>query len=326
MGIKNLNKYLLEKCSDHAIKKKHISIFAGKTLVVDTSIYLYKFMEEKSLIENMYHMITVFRHYKISGIFVFDGKPPKEKDELIQKRKIQKKIAEERYHQLKNSMNLLEDIQPELAIEMEKLRRQFIRIHPNDIKDVKALMDHYGVEYIDAEGEADKVCVKMVMDKKAWACVSDDMDMFVYGCKRVIRNIDLLQHTAIYYNLDNILRELQLPLQDFREIMILSGTDYNLHQKVTLHKSLKYYQDYKQTLSPPSPNLSTKTTPDRSFYEWLSQNHISNADTLYHIYNMFAMETGAEGEAAKYMLVKTKKLVNWTKLREFLANHGFVFI
>jgi len=320
MGIKNLNRYLLEKCSEHAIKQKHLSIFSGKSLVVDTSIYLYKFMEEKSLIENMYRMITVFRHYKITPVFVFDGKPPKEKEELIQKRKIQKKLAEERYLQLKQGVDSIDDIQPEIAAEMEKLRRQFIRIHPNDIKEVKTLMDLYGVEYLDAEGEADKVCVKMVLDKKAWACVSDDMDMFVYGCKRVIRNINLLQHTAIYYNLDNILRDLQLPLQDFREIMILSGTDYNLHQKVTLHKSLKYYQDFKQSVL--SDNL--KPEDDRRFYEWLSKNRISNAETLYEIYNMFIMDD--DKDQNKYMLVKSKKTVNWTKLREFLVCYGFVFM
>jgi 5'-3' exonuclease len=277
-------------------------------------------MEEKSLIENMYRMITVFRHYRITPIFVFDGKPPKEKEELIQKRKIQKKMAEERYLQLKQGMDSIDDIQPEIAAEMEKLRRQFIRIHPNDIKEVKTLMDLYGVEYLDAEGEADKVCVKMVLDKKVWACISDDMDMFVYGCKRVIRNMNLLQHTAIYYNLDNILRDLQLPLQDFREIMILSGTDYNLHQKVTLHKSLKYYQDFKQSMLSDNP----KSEDDRRFYEWLSKNRISNAETLYEIYNMFIMDD--DKDQNKYILIKSKKTVNWTKLRDFLSCYGFVFL
>jgi len=292
-------------------------------------------------------MITVFRHYKITPIFVFDGKPPKEKEELIQKRKIQKKQAEEKYQLLKQNADSSDEIQPEIAAEMEKLRRQFIRIHPNDIKEVKTLMDLYGVEYVDAEGEADKICVKMVMDKTAWACVSDDMDMFVYGCKRVIRNMNLLQHTAIYYNLDNILRDLQLPLQDFREIMILSGTDYNLHQKITLHKSLKYYQDYKQSINGFSDCLITnddrrfvdftysrgleKSTHDEGqspelFYEWLSKNHMSNAEALYQIYNMFIMESNNDVDQTKYVMIKSKKTVHWVKLREFLTCYGFVFL
>lgn len=261
------------------------------------------------------------RHYKIIPIFVFDGKPPKEKEELIQKRKNSKKVAEDKYKELKLSVDTSGNIPQEVVAEMEKLRRQFIRIHPNDIKEVKTLMELYGVEYKDAEGESDKVCVKMVLDKDAWACVSDDMDMFVYGCKRVIRNINLLQHTAIYYNLDNILRDLQLPLQDFREIMILSGTDYNLHQKVTLHKSLKYYQEYKQQI-----HLCS------NFYEWLSNNHISNAETLYNIYNMFIMESthypqqNVDNECNFKQVKSSRQIINWTKLREFLVPYGFVFM
>lgn len=321
MGIKNLNKYLLEKCSENAIKQKHMSIFSGKTIVIDTSIYLYKFAEDKALIENMYHMITIFRHYKIIPIFVFDGKPPKEKEELLQKRKMDKKIAEEKYQALKYQLSQSFDAQSELAIEMEKLRKQFIRIHSNDVKEVKQLMDLYGVEYVVAEGEADKVCAKMVIDKRAWACMSDDMDMFVYGCTRIMRNMNLLQHTVVYYNLDNILRELQLPLHDFREIMILSGTDYNLHQKVTLHKSLQYYKEYKQ-----SNSLYI------TFYEWLSNNHIKNAETLYEIYNMFILEDYSNKPQIStivendFTLVKQKKTPNWPKLREFLTCYNFVFI
>jgi len=314
MGIKNLNKYLLEKCSEHAIKQKHLSIFSGKVLVIDTSIYLYKFMEEKTLIESMYQMITVLRHYKIIPIFVFDGKPPKEKEELLKRRKLDKKIAEQKYQELMYQLAHQPESNQRIMVEMERLRRQFIRIQPGDIKDIKTLMDLYGIEYLDAEGEADKVCAKMVMDKRAWACVSDDMDMFVYGCTRIMRNMNLLQHSVVYYNLDKILRELQLPLQDFREIMILSGTDYNLHQKITLHKSLKYYEEYKKDKA-----------SHENFYEWLSKNHIKNAETLYDIYHMFSMDDSSSPESDDFTTMKPRKMPNWPKLKEWLVPRGFVF-
>jgi hypothetical protein len=104
------------------------------------------------------------------------------------------------------------------------------------------------------------------------------------------------------------------------EIMILSGTDYNLHQKITLHKSLQYYKEYK--LGKHSNN---------TFYEWLSINHIKNAETLYEIYNMFIMEDYSNKKQSimnesEFILVKTKKTPNWPKMREFLMKHGFVFI
>jgi 5'-3' exonuclease len=67
-----------------------MSELSGKTIAVDISIYLYKFSTDNSLIENMYLMMSIFRHYKIIPIFIFDGKPPDEKKELLEKRKFDK--------------------------------------------------------------------------------------------------------------------------------------------------------------------------------------------------------------------------------------------
>ena len=47
MGIKNLNKYLYENCSKTTISKIHLRKLSGKTVVIDTSIYLYHFLAEK---------------------------------------------------------------------------------------------------------------------------------------------------------------------------------------------------------------------------------------------------------------------------------------
>ena len=312
MGIKNLNRYLLEKCSENAIKQKHLSIFSGKSLVIDTSIYLYKFIEERSLIENMYHMITVFRHYKITPIFVFDGKPPKEKEELIQKRKIQKKLAEEKYQLLKQGLDSPDDIQPETAAEMEKLRRQFIRIHPNDIKEVKTLMDLYGVEYVDAEGEADKVCVKMVMDKTVWACVSDDMDMFVYGTHRVLRYFSLMNHTAVLYNTEAILNKLALSKKEFQEICILSGTDYNCSKTNNINDIYEMFSNFKNSHQ-----------DNKDFYSWVMKKHpdvIIDYEVLLQIYNMF--DIYSEG----LNRIKIKQIpINKKELSALLEVEGFFF-
>ena len=39
--------------------------------------------------------------------------------------------------------------------------------------------------YYTAINEADELCASMVINGFAWACLSEDMDMFVYGCTRV---------------------------------------------------------------------------------------------------------------------------------------------
>ena len=86
MGIRNLNRFLREQCGDE-IKLTPLSELSGKKIAIDVSIYLYKFAADGTLVENMYLMLGLFRYYNIIPIFVFDGKPPAEKMDLLQKRR-----------------------------------------------------------------------------------------------------------------------------------------------------------------------------------------------------------------------------------------------
>ena len=83
MGIHNLNKFLTNKCSEEAIYKVHLSSLKNKIIVIDTSIYMYKFLGQNKLIENFYLLVSILLHYKITPIFVFDGKPPPEKMNIL---------------------------------------------------------------------------------------------------------------------------------------------------------------------------------------------------------------------------------------------------
>ena len=337
MGIKNLNKFLMGKCSSESILKKHLGIFGGKTIVIDTSIYLYKFMENSILIENMYLFISILLHYKITPIFVFDGKPPKEKMEILAKRKIEKKEAEIKYNALKQEMDIAShEEKEEITIEMDKLKKQFVRIKREDIESVKTLMDLYGVTYIEAEGEADQICAEMVITKKAWACLSDDMDLFVYGCTRVMRHFSLLNHTIVFYNINNILRELQMPMNEFREVMVLSGTDYNIHQKITLYKAMKYYDEYnKETkthqslttdlgIAPNSKSVLRNSLQTIHFYDWLASKNIQT-EQLREILPMFCL-TNNDNDKSQHFTSVTKMKIKLPQLKEWLHNYGFVFL
>ena len=101
MGIRYLNRFLKDNASP-SIKLSRLSELSGKKIAVDISIYMYRFASDNTLIENMYLMLSVFRHYNIIPIFVFDGKPPPEKRELLQKRKEDKQDAENEYKKLEN--------------------------------------------------------------------------------------------------------------------------------------------------------------------------------------------------------------------------------
>ena len=87
MGVKLLSKLLKTQCYDET-KQIHLSSLFGKKICIDVSIYLYRYKSQNTLIESFYLMCSLFKHYNITPIFIFDGKPPESKREELEKRKI----------------------------------------------------------------------------------------------------------------------------------------------------------------------------------------------------------------------------------------------
>ena len=90
---------------------------------------------------------------------------------------------------------------------IEKLKKQCVRVSWGDSEKAKRLIKLCNEDFYIADGEADQLCVQLVLNKTAWACMSDDMDMFVYGCPRVLRYFSLLNHNVIVYNVKDILND-----------------------------------------------------------------------------------------------------------------------
>ena len=318
MGIKYLNKYLQANCRN-SIKQISLNDLRDKKIVIDTSIYLYRFLGENALLENFYLMISIFREYNIIPLFVFDGKPPKEKNELLQKRKNDKREAEMKYKELETRLLDVPDVSEEdikeIRENMESLKKEFVRVHHTDIENVKLLIQSYGVSYIEAPGEADKLCAKLVCKNKAYACLSEDMDLFVYGCNRVLRYISLLKKTVIMYDLKSILADLSLTFDEFRSICIVSGTDYNIdcENDTSILKTLKYFKKYKQ-----SDKLD--------FYEWLDGNtkYVKNIYGLYEIQSMFNLTNMPEYKQYENLKIMNGP-INKSNLKLIMEKENFIF-
>lgn len=331
MGIKHLNKYFMEKCSTLAIHKIGFNELQHQTIIVDVSIYLYKFTERGSFLENMYLFISMFREYGIVPVFIFDGKPPAEKRTLLEKRKNDKLVAETKYAEIQQRIASMEseDVRKDLD-EMEDLKKQFVRLNERDIRDAKTLMQCYGVNYIESQGESDELCAYLVKHGYAWGCMSDDMDMFLYGCPRVIRHVSLMNHTAIIYDTARILRELDMPFTDFKDALILSGTDYNIHAneegEVNVLTTMQWYDRYKYSNNPYSPTRV-------SFYDWLEGNtdYLKDRAKLDGVHKMFDLTLYATNHAefireiTSTMIPFKNKLIQMTKLKEIMESDGFIF-
>ena len=103
MGIKLLNKFLRQFHLNEIIEMPIHHLY-GKKIAVDASIYLYKCKEDGQLIPNIYFMCSLFRKHNITPIFIFDGKPPIEKKNILIKRKIRKNQAKQQFLQIKEKI------------------------------------------------------------------------------------------------------------------------------------------------------------------------------------------------------------------------------
>jgi flap endonuclease-1 len=304
-----------------------MSEISHKKIAVDISIYLYKYESENTLLESMFVMLSIFRYYNIIPIFIFDGKPPSEKKDLLKKRKEDKEFAQKEYNELKRKLETKDqdndNNKEEIIATMEQLKKQFVQINKNKIENVKSLIRAYGATYYDAPGEADELCALLVIKKKVWACLSEDMDLFVYGCTRVLRYFSIVSHTFVLYNIENIYNELKMTPKEFKEICILSGTDYNINidsKKVNLKLTIEYFNKFKET--------NKSEDEDTNFYNWLilNTNYISDIHLLNKINNMFNLECNNK----KLDIFNNIKIVNGNirqdEIENIMKNEDFIFL
>jgi hypothetical protein len=348
MGIRCLNRFIQNRCVNASFRV-HLKEFTGKRIAVDTSIYMYKYSGEGALLENMYLMGSVFRHYNIHAVFVFDGPPPPQKTDLIELRRKKKEDAKKQYDTLakivkekkeevanKTSTEVTTTEIDDITETMRELKKQFVRLRDCDIASVKELLVSFGFAIIDAEGEADALCANLSLKKRVDACLSDDTDMFVYGCPVVLRNISLLNHSVISYNTSEILKSLSLTQQEFKMMCVVCGTDYsNIHSshspdsvyrqllkyKALSHKEQAKYHDsgggfYDWYAG--QPRKSTKTT-EKDDNEIGAVTYISNE-------TMFDVSSISNGKPYKQLVVLNRENIHKKRIIEIMTKEDFIFI
>tara|TARA_B100001769_G_C22111544_1_gene601430 strand:- start:1831 stop:2787 length:957 start_codon:yes stop_codon:yes gene_type:complete len=318
MGIKYLNKFINRNCNK-GIDLIDLKYLANRKIAIDISIYMYNFKINGGLIEYMYKMIFIFREYNIIPVFIFDGKPPAEKQKILYDRREKKREAARAIIQLRNKCNTLNDNSSEyknIHSQITNLKKRTTSISYWDIVNVKKLLKLTGVTYYDSEGEADTLCAKLVIKNIVWGCISDDMDLFIYGCPRVIRQLNIFNNTAVLYNTKEILKELNMTANIFKEICVVSGTDYNYNDNSNIYTTLKYYNNY----------VYNNKKKNQNFYQWL-ENNTNYIEDYYKLCTSYIMFDVSNINIDKYKNIKIYNgPYNKDSLCEFLKDYNFVFV
>ena len=108
MGIKSLQSFL-EKMAKRGIRKRRLQTYKNKTLVIDLSIFLYRILHNnpKNYLSGVINLIAKFKKFSIDVIFVFDGKPPREKHDTLNKRRKSKDQIVDRIKLIKDHINYI---------------------------------------------------------------------------------------------------------------------------------------------------------------------------------------------------------------------------
>ena len=163
-------------------------------------------------------------------VFIFDGKPPEEKQKEILRRKTVKKEAEVAYEEA------LERGDMELA---QRYAQRTARLTSPMIEDAKRLLNLMGVPVIQAPTEGEGQAAIMARKGDVWASCSQDYDSLLFGTPRLVRNLTVsgkrkLPRKNVYVEvkpelieLDQVLKNIEVTLEELIDIGILLGTDFN---------------------------------------------------------------------------------------------------
>ena len=234
MGIKGLTQLIKEHSPD-AIQTMNLHNLAGKRVAVDASLFMYKMLinmrtsnksyltsqEGKivSHITGIFYKTANYLAVNITPIYVFDGKPPDSKGDVLQQRNTK----------VSNAKTALEnnDLTEEQKNNLEK---QTIRLTKSHVDDIKQLLDLMGVSYVQANGEAEAYASEMCRQGMVDYVVTEDMDTLAFGCPKMIRTCldkSIKRSDVIsIIDLNCILQNFKMTYEEFIDMCILCGCDY----------------------------------------------------------------------------------------------------
>lgn len=176
-------------------------------------------------------------------------------------------------------------------------------------QEVKKLIDIMGEIYIDAPNEADELCAWLVTTNRVDGCLSEDTDLFVYGCNKVYKGLDMDNEYIIKYDLNCILRIINISRTNFLQLCVISDNDYNDNNKGFIY----YYHVYKKY---------KRTNKYEEFYDWLlSKSYNIDYKKLMKLCDKFKLQKVFDIDInIKY------KNINKNELKDFLKTYNFIFI
>jgi flap endonuclease-1 len=217
-----------------------------KILAVDSMNLLYQFlttirgMDGSALTDSKgrvtSHLIGLFSRTTslmeqgLKLVFVFDGKAPDIKKKTWEKRTAIKQEAAKLFQKAEEEQNLGD---------MRKFASRTVILDKDMIRDAKNVITALGLPIVQAPSEGEAQTAYMVKNGTCYASVSQDYDNLIFGCPTLVRNLSIdgkrkragkfayQKVSPEMIKLDDVLKKLELNLEQLIVLAILVGTDYN---------------------------------------------------------------------------------------------------
>jgi len=189
-------------------------------------------------------------NYGITPVWIWDGVSKDNKQVTkVERRKTKQQMIEKR----DNIIKVLKEINPlerpyELIKELKQLMTNTVSLKRENIERLKHFSEEIGICTITAEDEAESLGSSLAVERIVAAIWSADTDTYPIGAPIVAKGFENIGgeiHINVVYTL-NILKDLKLTHEEFRDFCIMLGTDFNdrLHG-IGPAKSFKLIEKYR---------------------------------------------------------------------------------
>ncbi|VVC02333.1 Flap endonuclease 1 [uncultured archaeon] len=230
------------------LPKKPVSLadLSGKRFAVDAYNTIYQFLSsirqpDGTPLQDFKgnttgHMAGIFYRNSrllengIKPIYVFDGKPPDFKADVLGERSERKKEAEAAWKAALEKGNI---------DEAKKFAQATSRLTPEMVEESKTLLRLMGMPVIEAPSEGEAQASQMALEGTVDAVASQDIDCLLFGAPLLLRNLSIggrrklpgrheyVEITPEYVSLNDLLSELKITREQLIWMGILVGTDFD---------------------------------------------------------------------------------------------------
>ncbi|GAA5989049.1 hypothetical protein JCM11641_002308 [Rhodosporidiobolus odoratus] len=235
MGIKGLTA-LINDNAPKAIKQAEMKTLFGRKVAIDASMSIYQFLiavrqqdgqqlmneagETTSHLMGLFYRTIRMVENDLKPCYVFDGKPPQLKSNVLKKRFSNRQEAKEDEVEAKET-GTTEDV--------DKLNRRQVKVTREHNEECRKLLTLMGIPWVEAPSEAEAQCAELCRGGLVYGAGSEDMDTLTFNSPIVLRHLTFSEARKMpidVISLETVLEGLELTMSQFIDMCMLCGCDY----------------------------------------------------------------------------------------------------